>query len=126
MHNERVRASARASGAPARPAAPGGGGPRTAVITGGNAGLGFECAKQMLAAGWRIVLACRNPTKAATAVATLGELTGKPDAIEAMVLDVSSLASVNDFAKAYLSDETRKLHVLICNATRGSRWTCRS
>lgn len=89
---------------------------RVAVITGGNSGLGYECAKQMIVQGYKVVIACRNPTKAEAAVQSLAESTSRPDSISAMQLDVSSLASVNAFAQEYLSGESRKIHVLICNA----------
>ena len=37
----------------------------TVIITGGNSGLGFECAKAIAHAhqGWHIVLACRSNEK---------------------------------------------------------------
>ena len=89
---------------------------RVAVITGANSGLGYECAKQMLIQGYRVVIACRNPAKAEAAVQSLVEQTSQPDSISSMTLDVSSLASVNSFAQEYLSDESRKIHVLVCNA----------
>ena len=99
------------------PELPNGAGVRTALITGGNSGLGFECARQMLAAGWRVVIACRNKTKAAAAVEDLKKHTANPEYIEAMQLDVSSLASVNAFAAEYLGGNRRRdLHVLVCNA----------
>ncbi|WP_216849017.1 hypothetical protein [Pedobacter sp. L105] len=36
--------------------------PHTAVITGGNSGLGFACAKALLTASspWHVVIACRD------------------------------------------------------------------
>jgi NAD(P)-dependent dehydrogenase (short-subunit alcohol dehydrogenase family) len=38
--------------------------PQTVVITGGNSGLGYECAKTLLSASeatWHVILACRGP-----------------------------------------------------------------
>jgi NAD(P)-dependent dehydrogenase (short-subunit alcohol dehydrogenase family) len=91
--------------------------PRTAVITGGNSGLGFECARQMALQGFKVIIACRSATKAEAAVTALVELTGRPELVEFRVLDVSSLASVDAFATAFLADKPRRsLHVLICNA----------
>ena len=99
------------------PTLPDGGGPRTALITGGNSGLGFECARRMLAQGWSVVLACRNEVKGRAAVARLGNGPTGPGPgcapVEMMLLDVSSLASINRFATAW---GARKLHVLVCNA----------
>lgn len=89
---------------------------RVAVITGGNAGLGFECAKQMLAQGYQVVLACRNPQKATAAVAQLQQLSPGNQDVSSFICDVSSLKSVNAFASEYLSDASRKIHVLCLNA----------
>lgn len=90
---------------------------RTAVITGGNSGLGYECARQMLEQGFRVIIACRNPTKAQAAVESLGSSTGRPENIESWILDVSSLGSVNTFAAGFLAEQPeRPIHVLVCNA----------
>ena len=93
---------------------------RIAVITGANSGLGFETARVLLNQGMQVVLACRNAEKANAAVGALRELTkGRPDPAEdditSMTLDVSSLKSVRDFAKAYMATG-KPLHVLLCNA----------
>ena len=46
---------------------------KTVIITGGNSGLGFECAKAIAHAhqGWHIVLACRSNEKGMQAVDTI-------------------------------------------------------
>lgn len=78
---------------------------RRFVVTGANSGVGFETAKALAAAGAHVVLACRNEEKGREAA---GLMTGE---VEVRRLDVSSLASVREFA-AGIGD----VDVLINNA----------
>ena len=87
---------------------------RVIVITGANSGIGFEAARVLVARGAHVVLACRNPAKAAEAEAPQrAEIPAA--AVEAMELDVSRLASVRAFAEAFPRRHP-KLDVLINNA----------
>ena len=93
---------------------------RIAVITGANSGLGLETARVLLRKGMRVICACRNPEKAEKSIQELREhCKDRPNPSEEdisfMQLDVSSLASVRAFAKAYKSKNI-PLHVLLCNA----------
>ena len=45
---------------------------RTALITGGSAGLGLELARGLLDSGWRVVIDGRDPERLQRAVASLG------------------------------------------------------
>lgn len=65
------------------------------LITGANAGLGKETARQMAlrAETKRIIMACRNPEKAAIAKKELEESTGK-NVFEISIMDVSDVDSV--------------------------------
>lgn len=67
---------------------------KTIVITGGNAGLGYQCAKQVATAGpgYQVVLACRSAARGETAAETLRTETGNPN-ITSMELDLASLVS---------------------------------
>jgi NAD(P)-dependent dehydrogenase (short-subunit alcohol dehydrogenase family) len=53
---------------------------RVALVTGANSGLGLIAARELARAGARVVLACRNMDKGATALrerrATVGRLGG--------------------------------------------------
>jgi NAD(P)-dependent dehydrogenase (short-subunit alcohol dehydrogenase family) len=70
---------------------------RVAVVTGGNGGLGLETVRELARKGARVVMAARNPEKAARAhAAVTAELPGA--AIEVRALDLGSLASVRAFA----------------------------
>ncbi|MBR4799681.1 MAG: SDR family NAD(P)-dependent oxidoreductase, partial [Clostridia bacterium] len=71
---------------------------KTALITGGNAGIGFKTAETLVQLGAAVILACRNETRANTARETL--LRDHPGAdIRIMRLDVADFASIDAFAK---------------------------
>lgn len=94
---------------------------KTVVITGGNAGLGFECARNISVSdpGWRVVLACRDLDRGERAARELNGEFGD-GRVEAMVLDLASLASVRAFAgglRARISGgDLPPLRALVCNA----------
>ncbi len=62
---------------------------QTVIVTGGNTGLGFEAARALAESdqAWHVVIACRNPAKAAEAVQTIAKRTAK-GRVEAMSLDL--------------------------------------
>lgn len=87
---------------------------KTVVVTGANAGIGFETALELARLGARVIMACRCPTKGRAAAEVVRRLTGN-DLVVFALLDVGSLASVRNFAKALLASEER-LDVLVNNA----------
>jgi NAD(P)-dependent dehydrogenase (short-subunit alcohol dehydrogenase family) len=89
----------------------------TVIVTGGNTGLGFETARALAESdqGWHVVIACRNPAKAAEAVQTITNRTAK-GRVEAMSLDLSSLASVRAFAQDYAGRNLPLLRGVVLNA----------
>ncbi len=101
---------------------------RTVVITGGNSGLGYACARSLLLSSdasdpWLVLLACRDLRRAQAAMAQLSEesaAAGSANRVEAMRLDLASLDSVRDFAdelgRRLDSGELPPLHALVCNA----------
>ena len=99
-------------------------GSRTVVITGGNTGLGFACANAILesphGAPWHVVLACRDEGRAQAAVDQLTSGAGVAGQVEAMALDLASLASVRAFAteltRRLSTGTTPPLHAVVCNA----------
>jgi NAD(P)-dependent dehydrogenase (short-subunit alcohol dehydrogenase family) len=99
-------------------------GSRTVVITGGNNGLGFACAREILksphGAPWRVVLACRDEGRAQAAVDQLTSGAGVAGQVEAISVDLASLASVHAFAaeltKRLSTGTTPPLHAVVCNA----------
>ncbi|HET8883228.1 MAG TPA: oxidoreductase, partial [Solimonas sp.] len=87
---------------------------RIAVVTGANSGLGLETAIALAAAGAKVVMACRNPDKAAAALVKVRARVAQAD-VSLMTLDLSSLASVRAFADEFAQRHAR-LDLLINNA----------
>ncbi|MEU7140365.1 SDR family NAD(P)-dependent oxidoreductase [Nocardia sp. NPDC046473] len=87
---------------------------REAIVTGGAAGLGFETARALAAAGARVVLAGRDQQVGAAAVAALRASTGN-DRIVFRPLDLASLESVTTWAHKHAATG-KPLHILILNA----------
>ncbi|MCO4744811.1 MAG: SDR family NAD(P)-dependent oxidoreductase [Proteobacteria bacterium] len=86
---------------------------KTFMVTGANTGIGFEAAKVLAARGGRVLMGCRNPTKAEDARARI--LADHPDADVILVaIDLGDLASVRAAADVVL--EESRLDVLINNA----------
>ncbi|MGW0948916.1 SDR family NAD(P)-dependent oxidoreductase [Streptomyces sp. NPDC002623] len=87
---------------------------RTVVVTGANTGLGFETARVLAQRGATVVLACRIPERAYDAVGRIADLA--PGArVEAVRLDLSSLASVREAAEE-LSGRHDRIDLLVNNA----------
>ncbi|MBE9047178.1 SDR family NAD(P)-dependent oxidoreductase [Pleurocapsales cyanobacterium LEGE 10410] len=89
---------------------------KTVIITGGNSGLGYCCAQKLAQdPSWYIVIACRNLEKAQRAVKRIQEI-GNSQQIEAMTLDLASLASVRSFTAKFAGSNLPPLSAVICNA----------
>ena len=85
-----------------------------AIVTGANSGIGYETARVLAVKGARVIMACRDFTKGEDAVSGIRD--GHPEVdIEAMVLDLSDLASVHEFAELFKSNHT-SLDILCNNA----------
>ncbi len=84
------------------------------LITGGNAGIGKETAVGLASKGAHVVLTSRDATRGVDAVTEIKQRSGN-DAVDVMALDLASLASVREFAAAFLNRYDR-LDVLIDNA----------
>ncbi|KAG2430026.1 hypothetical protein HYH02_013854 [Chlamydomonas schloesseri] len=117
---------------------------KVAIVTGGNAGIGFATARQLARRGAHVVIACRDPERARAAVQRIAATTqplfpaaalpaakSRKDAgadaatgsgsgpgsvqVEAMPLDLGRLSSVRDFAEQWRR-RGLPLHLLVCNA----------
>jgi NAD(P)-dependent dehydrogenase (short-subunit alcohol dehydrogenase family) len=84
------------------------------IVTGANAGLGYENSKTLAGLGAKVIMACRNLEKGEQAKKTISSAVNDAD-LHVMQLDLSRLASVRAFAKAYQAQYDR-LDVLINNA----------
>ncbi len=96
-----------------------------ALVTGGNSGIGFECARQLARQGWQVIIASRNRELSAEAVRRIAAESG-PEVIVAMDLDLASPASVRQLA-GEIAARDLPLRALVCNAgvqvTKGPRLT---
>lgn len=87
---------------------------KTIVITGANSGIGLETARALAADGARVVMACRDPSRAAEARDALAaSLPGA--SLELLTLDLASLADVRR-AATELAARHPRIDVLINNA----------
>jgi NAD(P)-dependent dehydrogenase (short-subunit alcohol dehydrogenase family) len=79
---------------------------KTALVTGGNSGIGFHTAKELAAHGAAVVIACRNTTAGDEAAS---KMTGD---VRVEALDLASQASVGAFADRW----SGTLDLLVNNA----------
>ncbi|XP_063533394.1 retinol dehydrogenase 11-like, partial [Cydia strobilella] len=87
---------------------------KVVIVTGANAGIGFETAKNLAERGARVIMACRNEGRATVARDQIVAATGNPD-VHYRHLDLASLKSVREFADNINKTEER-LDILINNA----------
>jgi NAD(P)-dependent dehydrogenase (short-subunit alcohol dehydrogenase family) len=87
---------------------------KTVIVTGSNAGIGFETALALYQAGAHVIAACRNLKNSEQTLERLKGEAGK-GTLETGVLDLSSLVSVKQFADAIIAKH-KQLHLLINNA----------
>lgn len=84
---------------------------RTILVTGANAGIGYWCAERLAARGARVLLGCRSPERAQTAVDAITAQV--PDAaLRVIAVDLGSLDSIRSAAAGI--DE--RIDAVICNA----------
>ena len=86
---------------------------QVAVVTGGNSGIGKETAAELAGMGAHVIIAARNPTKAAAAVKELRQRARAT--VEHLPLDLASFASVRAFADTF-NARFDGLDVLVNNA----------
>ncbi|MCB1406022.1 MAG: SDR family oxidoreductase [Rhodobacteraceae bacterium] len=88
---------------------------KTYVITGGNAGAGFQASRILLSKGANVVMLNRNVEKSAVAVEELKAEFGADADVRFVRMDLSDLASVRA-AAVELLDAVARIDALICNA----------
>lgn len=87
---------------------------KTVIVTGANTGIGKITALELARRGARVVIACRDVTKAAIAAVDIKEETGSENVV-LKKLDLASCASIRKFSEEILQEE-EAIHVLVCNA----------
>jgi retinol dehydrogenase 14 len=78
---------------------------KTAVVTGGNAGIGLATAREMARLGWRVIITGRDADKLRGAAADIGA--------EFWVADFASLDDVRALAQSLKAEP--RIHVLVNN-----------
>lgn len=90
---------------------------KTFVITGANSGIGFAAAQALAYKNGKIVMACRNQTKAEKARSQILDSVPNAD-IDIVPLDLADLTSVAECAKL-INENYKQLDCLINNAGLG-------
>jgi len=86
----------------------------TYIVTGGNSGLGFECARSLSQlSDATVILACRDILKGDEAAEKLRPSVGD---IKVLALDLSSFESIRKFTTDFKEMNLPPLRALICNA----------
>jgi light-dependent protochlorophyllide reductase len=88
--------------------------PKIVLITGGNSGIGFECAHVLARNGWHVLIASRDRKASADAVERIARESGA-DAASEMGLDLGSIESVRRLAEDIAARDI-PLRALVCNA----------
>ena len=86
---------------------------KTAIVTGGNSGIGREVALELSRRGARVIIASRDVSKSRLAAAGIRSETGAEVLVKQ--LDLASLESVRQFA-AEIERSEPKVHILVNNA----------
>lgn len=90
---------------------------KSIIITGGNSGIGFECALQMarLAPNEQIIITSRNIESGNEAIKSIKSKTSHQH-LKCMPLDVASLNSIKEFVDIFSKEEYNQIISLINNA----------
>lgn len=96
---------------------------KVAIVTGGNAGLGYETSLALAAKGAHVFLACRDKTKALDAIERLERELSETaphlyPKLDFLYLDLADLRSVAKTAQKFLS-KGLSLNILVNNAGLG-------
>ena len=87
---------------------------KIAIVTGANAGIGYETALALYEAGAHVIIAARDAAKAEEA-ATMIKAGGGHGTLEVGILNLANLSQIKNFADSIKAKHTQ-LHILINNA----------
>ena len=90
---------------------------QTAIVTGGNGGLGYQCARAIAAASpqWHVIIASRDHAKSQEAARSIIAET-KNSQVAAIELNLASLDSVRRFAADFATRALPSIGAIVCNA----------
>ena len=90
---------------------------QTAIVTGGNGGLGYKCARAIAAASaqWRVIIASRDQAKSTEAARSIIAETQNSE-VTAMELNLGSLRSVRRLGADLAAPELPPIGAIVCNA----------
>lgn len=88
---------------------------KTYLITGANAGAGFEATKILLSKGAEVIMLNRNEQKSNKAISELKAQFGQNAKVSFIQIDLAQLSSVRE-ASAIIINTVPKIDALICNA----------
>ena len=83
------------------------------IVTGANAGVGFEVSRVLAARGARVLLGCRDQAKATEAMTRIRRITPKAD-VSWLPLDLGDIESIRAAARAVATEP--RIDALINNA----------
>ncbi|WP_105614818.1 oxidoreductase [Vallitalea okinawensis] len=87
---------------------------KVAIVTGGNKGLGFECAKALAGKEATVVIACRSKRLGLEAISRIKKET--PNAkVEVIELDLLDMKKIELFSKKFI-EQYNRLDILLNNA----------
>ena len=86
----------------------------TAIVTGGNVGLGFKSSLELARLGAHVIVACRSEERGRASIARI-EADCPGASVETLPLDLASLPSIHAFADRFLESHPR-LDLLMNNA----------
>lgn len=87
---------------------------KTCMVTGANAGVGLETARELARAGATVVMTARDPRRGEAAVREVRQGTGNQK-VHLLMLDLASPRSIGEAARQ-VNERFDALHVLINNA----------
>lgn len=87
---------------------------KTSIVTGANSGIGEQVSLGLALLGSIVVMVCRDKSKGEAAKDAIIKSTGN-NAVELMIADLASMASVRDFAESFKQRHNR-LNILVNNA----------
>jgi NAD(P)-dependent dehydrogenase (short-subunit alcohol dehydrogenase family) len=92
-------------------------GMQTAIVTGGNGGLGYHCARTIAAASpqWHVIIASRDRAKSLEAARAIAAESGNPN-VMTVDLDLGSPSSARKFVAKFADRHGPPLKAIVCNA----------